>query len=227
LKESPSSVREMLEAPLCLGQAKLLCDDLRKLLVYEKYVPRSVMIDYLRTAIGFHLGLYLLRIFRQLTGWVQEKNTHPDCRNCPVTPSDPKPFARCPYAFQNPTADKQVSVDEIIVDMGDDHTSHMAQISMDNCASIYDSMNDYTRSVFLVNQLFQYTKSVSYQKRFPSAQPHTVMDVLHLLENPPEGMSEYFDNRIDAILPDGVEEERPEVRSIYEMKDLPLWYNEL
>jgi hypothetical protein len=223
LKESPSSVREMLEAPLCLGQAKLLCDDLRKLLVYEKYVPRSVMIDYLRTAIGFHLGLYLLRIFRQLTGWVQEKNTHPDCRNCPVTPSDPKPFARCPYAFQNPTADKQVSVDEIIVDMGDDHTSHMAQISMDNCASIYDSMNDYTRSVFLVNQLFQYTKSVSYQKRFPSAQPHTVMDVLHLLENPPEGMSEYFDNRIDAILPDGVEEERPEVRSIYEMKDLPLW----
>ena len=103
LKESPSSVRDLLEPPLCLGQARLMCDDLRRLLVYEKHVPRSVMIGYLRTAIGFHLGLYLLRLFRQLTGWVQDKGAHPDCRNCPVTPSHPQPFACCPYAFQNPS----------------------------------------------------------------------------------------------------------------------------
>jgi len=223
LKESPSSAREMLEAPLCLGQARLMCDDLRRLLVYDKFVPRSVMIGYLRTAIGFHLGLYLLRLFRQLTGWVQDKGAHTDCRNCPVTPSQPQSFAGCPYAFQNPSAVKHICVSEIVVDMGDDHTSHMAQIAMDNCASIYDSMNDYTHQVFLVNQLFQYTRSSAYQKRFPTSQPQTVAEVLHLLGNSPAGMSEYFNQRIDAILPDGVEEERPEVRSIYEMKDLPSW----
>lgn len=223
LRESPSSVRETLDAPLCLGQARLLCEDLRRLLVYEKYVPRSVMIGYLRTAVGFHLGLYLLRVFRQLKGWTQDKSKHPDCRNCLVTPSHPQPFANCPYAFQNSTAEKHSSVQEIIVDMGDDHTSHMAQISMDSCATTYDSMNDYIQSVFLVNQLFQYTKSSAYQKRFSGAQPQTVTEILHLLENPPEGMAEYFGQRIDAILPEGVEEERPEVRSIYEMKDLPLW----
>ena len=223
LKENPSSVRDNLEPPLCLGQARLLCDDLRRLLVYEKYVPRSVMIGYLRTAIGFHLGLYLQRLFHQLTGWVNVKDAHPDCRNCPVVPSQAKPFSVCPYAFQNQSAEDRNLVPEIIVDMGDDYTSHMAQIAVDNCATIYDSMNDYIHSVFLVNQLLQYTKSSAYQKRFPNVHPQTVAEVLRLLENPVDGMSEYFGQRIDSILPDGIEEERPEVRSIYEMTDLPLW----
>ena len=222
-RESPSSVRELLEAPLCIGQARLMCDDLRRLLVYEKHVPRSVMIGYIRTAIGFHLGLYLLRLFRQLSGWVQDKSPHPNCRNCPVTPNEPHPFANCPYAFQNQNADKQSFVGEIILDMGDDHTSHMGQIAMDNCAAVYDSMNDYIRAVFMVNQLFQYTKSSTFQRRFPNAQTQTVIDVLRLLENPPDGMAEYFHQRIDAILPDGAAEERPEVRSIFDMKDLPPW----
>lgn len=223
LKESPSSVREMLEAPLCLGQAKLMCDDLRRLLVYEKHVPRSVMIGYLRTAIGFHLGLYLLRLFRQLTGWVQDKSAHPDCRNCPVTPSQLQPFAACPYASQNPAAPDQVSVSEIIVDMGDDHTSHMAQIAMDNCASIYDSMNDYIHAVFMVNQLFQYVdKNISYARKH-SAIPTKVHEILSLLQNPDNDMESYFAQRIKAILPDPIETERAEVRSIYEMNDLPVW----
>ena len=223
LKENPSSVRENLEAPLCQGQARLLCDDLRRLLVYEKHVPRSVMISYLKTAIGLHLGMYLLRLFHQLTGWVKDKNAHPECGNCRVTPNQAKPFLNCPYAFQNPSAEKRVVFPEIIVDMGDDHTSHMAHIAMDNCATIYDSMNDYIHSVFLVNQLLKYTTSIAYQKHSPNHQPQTVVDVLNLLVTPVDGMSEYFSQRIDAILPDGIEDERPEVRSIYEMKDLPLW----
>ncbi len=223
-KESPSSTYEPLEPPLCLGQARLLCDDLQRLLVYEKHVPRSVMIGYLRTAIGFHLGLYLLRLFRQLTGWIQDRSAHPDCRNCPVSPNDPEPLKCCPYAFQNPLSDQQRSSLEIIVDMGEEHATHMGQISMDNCATAYDSMNDYIHAVFLVNQLFQYSKGSSYQKHFPASQPQTVAEVLKLLENPPEGMTDYFSNsRIDSILPDGVQDERLEVRSIYEMKDLPPW----
>ena len=181
------------------------------------------MIGYLRTAIGFHLGLYLLRLFQQGTGWVEDKGAHSDCLNCPVTPNQPKPFEKCPYAFQNSNAEKHRSVQEIIVDMGDDHTSRMAQIAMDSCAATYDLMNDYIHSVFLINQLFQYTKSSAYQKRYYASQPQTVVEVLSLLENPPEGMASYFEARIDSLLPEGLAEERPEVRSIYEMKDLPQW----
>jgi len=223
LKESPSSVHEMLEPPLCLGQARLMCDDLRRLLVYEKYVPRSVMIGYLRTAIGFHLGLYLLRLFRQLTGWVQDKSAHPDCRNCPVTPSQPKPFACCPYAFQNPGSTMYGKAPEMIVDMGEEHTSRMAQIAMDNCESIYDSMNDFIHAVFMVNQLFQYVdKNINFARKHRSI-PTKVYEILELLQNPENDMDTYFAQRIKSILPDPLETERPEVRSIYEMDELPVW----
>ena len=223
LKESPSGDRVMLEAPLCLGQARLMCDDLRRLLVYEKYIPRSVMIGYLHTAIGLHLGLYLLRLFRQLRGWVRDKSAQPDCRNCPVIPNHPQPFADCPYAFQNTSAERQMSVSEIIVDMGEKHTSHMAQIAMENCESHYDSMNDYIRAVFMVNQLFQYVdKNITYTRKHSST-PTKVYEILGLLQNPDGDMESYFAQRIKTILPDPMETERAEVRSIYEMNDLPVW----
>jgi hypothetical protein len=222
-RESPSSTPVHLDPPLCLGQARLMCEDLRRLLAYEKYVPRSTMIGYLRTAIGFHLGLYLLRLFRQLTGWVQDKSAHPDCRNCQVMPNQARPFVCCPYAFQNPAVPSHVGVSELIVDMGDDHTSHMAQIAMDNCASVYDSMNEYIHAVFMVNQLFQYVdKNITYARKH-STIPTKVHEILSLLQKPDIDMESYFAQRIKAIMPDPIETERAEVRSIYEMKDLPVW----
>ncbi|MBE2240121.1 MAG: hypothetical protein IAE81_20195, partial [Caldilineaceae bacterium] len=61
LKERPAGEAGRLAAPLCEGQARLLCNDLRRLLVYEDRVPRPVLIEYLRMTLGLHLGLYLLR----------------------------------------------------------------------------------------------------------------------------------------------------------------------
>lgn len=56
LQEKRSSEGNLPEAPLCYGQARLLCSDVRRLLAYEYVVPRPVLIDYLRTAFGLHLG---------------------------------------------------------------------------------------------------------------------------------------------------------------------------
>ncbi len=53
--------------PLCRGQSRVLCDDIERILSY-KDVPRPVMIDYLRTILGLHLGIYTLRLGRQLSG---------------------------------------------------------------------------------------------------------------------------------------------------------------
>ena len=82
---------------------RLSCNDLRRLLAYEKLIPRPVLIEYLRSALGLHLGLYLLRLFNQLSGWVADRAAHPICLNCPVKPEESDdPFRLCPYAFQNP-----------------------------------------------------------------------------------------------------------------------------
>lgn len=48
--------------PFLEKQADLFCDDIRRLLVYQDKLPRSVFIEYLRILCGFHLGLYSMKL---------------------------------------------------------------------------------------------------------------------------------------------------------------------
>ena len=221
LQENPSSVGSKPEPPLCLGQARLLCSDLRRLLAYENVIPRLVLIDYLRTTFGLHLGLYLLRLFNQLSGWVADRAAHPACLNCPVEPDQAShPFSVCPFAFQNQENTGIYRQSELVVDMGEDYTSHMAVLSRSNCARHYGHINDYIQSVFTVNQLFQFAESYVGQRHL-RRHPETVADVLEILASPPEGMEYYFGERIDNILPPGdIEDERDEVLAIRNMRSL-------
>lgn len=219
LQERRSSEGGQPEPPLCYGQARLLCSDLRRLLAYEGVVPRPVLIEYLRTALGLHLGLYLLRLFNQLAGWVADKAAHPACLNCPVEPDQSSdPFATCPYAFQNHEAARAQI--ELLVDMGEDYTSHMAQLSRGNCARHYSRINDYIHAVFTVNQLFQFAESFAGQRHL-SSRPEIVAQVLQILARPPQGTEYYFAERIDNILPASeLEDEKEEVKAIRNMDDL-------
>lgn len=220
LKESSSSRGGALEDPLCKGHARLLCDDLHRLLVYEKHVPRPVLIGYIRTIMGMHLGLYLLRLFHQLTGWMQEKAAHTSCLNCPVHPKqEGQQFHKCPYATQNPSSEP-TALPEILIDMGDDYTTHMAELSRDNCARHYVSMNEYIRTVLAVNQVSQFAESHLGKSKL-SKQPESVADLLDILNDPPGGFGTYFDLKIDGLFAgENFEEERQEVKATYEMDSL-------
>lgn len=221
LQERPSGDGTRPEPPLCLGQAHLLASDLRRLLAYEKMIPRPVLIDYLRSAFGLHLGLYLLRLFHQLTGWVADHEAHPTCLNCPVKPDQSRdPFAACPYAFQNREAATPDCQSELLVDMGEDYASTMARLSRGNCAHHYNHINGYIQAVFTVNQLFQYAGSHSGRRNLQSL-PETVPDVLRILAHPPLGLDGYFEQRIDNILPASDPQEEPAgVLAIRDMEGL-------
>ena len=54
--------------------------------------------------------------------------------------------------------------DEILVDMGEDHITHMAALSCENCAGHYGRVNDYIQAVLTVNQLFQFAESRTGQR---------------------------------------------------------------
>lgn len=221
LDEKPSGEGGRPEPPMCYGQARLLCSDLRRLLAYEKLIPRPVLIEYLRTALGLHLGLYLLRLFNQLSGWVADRAAHPVCLSCPVKPEESDdPFRLCPYAFQNLESTGLYREDEILVDMGEDHTTHMASLSRANCSRHYSRISDYIHAVFTVNQLFQFAESRTGQ-RILRIRADSVPDVLDILARSPEKLADYFDGRIDDILPpDKAVEEREEVRAIRDMEGL-------
>jgi hypothetical protein len=221
LQESPSSRSTPPENPLCIGQARLLCSDLRRLLVYKDVVPRSVLISYLRTACGLHLGLYLIRLFHQLSGWVHDSEAHTSCLDCPVHPDHHEsPFCECPYAFQNTQNSQHAAVPELLIDMGEDYTSHMAHLSRENCTRHYARMHDYIQSVFTVNQLKRFAESDRGRRHF-SQPPEAVADLIALMQQFPDDLQDYFSDRLDDILPqEELSEERTDVQAVYDMREL-------
>ncbi len=172
----PSDDKVTQHPPTCIGQSRVLCDDIQRLLAYRNEVPRPVMIDYLKTILGLHLGLYTLRVARQLPGWIAAKQAHPACRTCPVYGDAESPFAECPYNVS------------LTVDMGDDFRSRMAQLAKESAAAEYERLFDLVRAIFAMNQLLRYAK----EERLP-ADP---AEVPGILGSPPE----MFDSDFKAVL---------------------------
>lgn len=175
--------------PVCRGQARILCDDVQRLLAYKDEVPRPVMIDYLKTVMGLHLALYVLRLRRQLNGWIEDKNVASACLACPVhgQPSEGQqrahaPFKDCPYHFT------------LTVDMGSDFKSRMAQLAQESAATEYGHLADFVRGVFTINQLLRYAREEK-QLQIPD-QP---TDVIQLLSNPPEEFEADFRARLKDL----------------------------
>ena len=48
-----------------------MADDILRLLAYELYIPRSVLVDYLKTLMAFHLALYHLKLLQTLPKLVE------------------------------------------------------------------------------------------------------------------------------------------------------------
>ena len=172
----PSDEKVTPYAPTCMGQARVLCDDVQRILAYREEVPRPVMIEYLKTILGLHLGQYTLRLARQLPGWIANKGAHSVCRSCPVYGNTDSPFAECPYTVT------------LTVDMGDDYRSRMAQLAQQSAAGEFERLVNLVRAIFAMNQLLRYARDEHL-----SDNP---MDVPGILGNPPD----VFESDFKAIL---------------------------
>jgi len=72
-------------APLCLGSCDVLAEDVRRLLAYQRVIPRSVLVEYLKTLFAFHLALYHLRLAKLLPALVAANGESAGCQasTCP------------------------------------------------------------------------------------------------------------------------------------------------
>jgi hypothetical protein len=172
----PSDEKVTPHAPTCIGQARVLCDDVQRILAYRDEVPRPVMIEHLKTILGLHLGQYTLRLARQLPGWIAAKQAHPTCRSCPVYGNTPSPFSECPYTVS------------LTVDMGDDYRSRMAQLAQQSAAAEAGRLLDLVRAIFAMNQLLRYAR----EERLKD----DPMEVPGILGAPPE----MFESDFKAVL---------------------------
>ncbi|MBI5068729.1 MAG: hypothetical protein HZB56_10855 [Deltaproteobacteria bacterium] len=132
--------------PVCIGQSRVLCDDVQRLLAYADVVPRPVMIEYLKALFGLHLGLFTLRVARQLPSWIREGAPSPECVDCPVSGGAETPFSGCPHVVR------------FTVDMGGDWRSRMARMAQADAVREFGRTAELVRAIFTVNQLLRYAR---------------------------------------------------------------------
>lgn len=201
--------------PLCVGQADLLADDTLRLLAYEDYIPRSVLVEYLKTLLAFHLGLYHLRIIKLLPALARRKSADPMCErgNCPVVPTQAETHGECPYRIY------------LLVDLGNELDSHMVGLARHSADVHYRRIPTYVQAHYLVRKLDEFSEYLSRKVGKLAVPAHGyfgVGDLLRLLEPPLAGEREsYFKMRLAGLLEDTSghtrEEVDPEVQRVTEM----------
>lgn len=83
---------------LCIGAADLLAEDIQRLIFYGPLIPRSVMVDYIKILLAFHLALFYLRLFKLLPALVRRQGGDPVCEACPMRPGEFfDPQGGCPH----------------------------------------------------------------------------------------------------------------------------------
>ncbi len=193
--------------PLCLGQGRLLADDLRRLLAYEDIVPRHVLAGYVRTIIGLHLALYMLRLFRLVPARVDRARLRQLQPGCPVDEGETPEVTACPYH------------DEIILDLTDDPTSPSAALARASAATHLARITPYVRAVILLNRVKDFATVQAASGRRPPAR--TVDDLLAIITAPPADMDGFFRARIADVLSDDPTGEEPIVKAILQLGELP------
>jgi len=189
--------------PTCVGQTRILCDDVQRLLAYRDRVPRPVMIEYLKTVFGLHVATYTLRLSRQLSGWISDKQAHDTCRECPVQGDHNIPFEKCPYQLS------------FTVDMSGDYRSRMAQLAQESLASTYGRLVELTKSLFTMNQLLRYSR----EERHLGVE-ESPWEVLSLLRNQPADFQADFRARLKQIRSENEandEELPPEIAAVFDL----------
>ncbi|MBC9795415.1 methylation-associated defense system protein MAD7 [Sinomicrobium weinanense] len=117
--ESNSTLNQI--HPILQKQAELFCDDVRRLLVYKRLIPRNVLIDYLKTIISFHLSLYIQKLVHFLPKMVESGNI------------------------------EIIDDWNIVLDATDNYASKVSRLAAADAESLTNKIYDYVKSTFQVN----------------------------------------------------------------------------
>lgn len=177
-------------SPLCIGQADLLANDVLRLLTYENYIPRSVLVDYLKILLSFHLALYHLRLMKLLPALVQRQGSDPVCAKCPMAPREIYPHGDCPHRIG------------LVVDMGDPSNTQMAELALKSADNHYRRIPTYIQMHFITKKLDEMAINLAKRgKLAPAGDYFSVGEVLQLLQPAYQQEREnFFDARLSQLI---------------------------
>ena len=197
--------------PLCIGQADIMADDILRLLAYEPFIPRSVMVDYLKTLMAFHLALYHIKLLQMLPRLVKQRsgNDHCTAKECPINPRLDNALEGCPYRIA------------LVVDMGDVNNPHMAELARKSTDRLYRQIPVFVQANFVVKKLdemAEYLSKKTGKLATPGSGLFNVSDLVSLLK--PEHDAErqaYFRFRLASLIEESTSENKevdPEIRDV-------------
>jgi hypothetical protein len=202
-------------APLCVGAADLLAEDIQRLLFYQRFIPRSVMVEYLKVLIAFHLGLYHLRLLKLLPALVRKKGADPTCASgaCPMNPKSPdNPFGDCPYRVG------------LLVDVAGQPGTPMASLAERSADTHYRRIPPFLRAYFATKKLDEFATDLVRRGKLPKppSGEFSVGEVLQLLDAPLKAEREkFFGQRVSSLVEEtsGAKDAEldPEVKAVTEM----------
>lgn len=180
--------------PLCIGQADIMADDILRLLAYEPYIPRSVLVDYLKTLMAFHLALYHLKLLHMVPNLVKQCSGNELCtgKECPVNAGIDNALEGCPYRVS------------LVVDMGDINNPHMAELARKSTDRFYRQIPAFVQANFVVKKLdemAEYLSKKTGKLATPGSGVFGVSDLVSLLK--PEHDAErqaYFKFRLASLI---------------------------
>jgi hypothetical protein len=199
--------------PLCVGAADLLAEDVLRLLFYQRFMPRSVMVDYLKVLFGFHLALYHLRLIKLLPALVKRRSADPTCAvlRCPMDPrSATTPHGDCPYRVG------------LFLDVANRPGTSPARLAERSADTWYRRIPGFVKAYFTVKKLDEFASALARQGKLTRpSDGFAVADVLPLLEGMHKSEREpYFQARLANVLEDSgghTEDLAPEIAQILEM----------
>lgn len=200
--------------PLCIGQADIMADDILRLLAYEPYIPRSVLVDYLKTLMAFHLALYHLKLLQILPRLVKQRSGNDLCtaKECPINPGLDNAQEGCPYRLA------------LVVDMGDVNNPHMTELARKSADRHYRQISAFVQANFIVKKLDEMAEYLSKKMGkldTPVGGVFTVSDLVSLLKSEHDTERQnYFKFRLVNLIEgsaSGNEEVGPEIRKVVDM----------
>ncbi|MDY0040005.1 MAG: hypothetical protein RBS57_06800 [Desulforhabdus sp.] len=201
-------------SPMCIGQADILADDILRILAYEPYIPRSVLVDYIKTLMAFHLSIYQLKLLNILPKVVKQQSGNPLCTTgeCPVKTDQTKALEGCPYKIS------------MLVGMGDANNPHMADMARKSADRFYRQIPAFVQANYTVKKLdemAEYLSKKTGKLTAPAGGSFSVGDLVELLGPKYSTDREaYFKFRLASLIEEsssGSDDVDPEVRDVTAM----------
>lgn len=200
--------------PMCIGQADILADDILRILAYEPYIPRSVLVDYIKTLMAFHLSIYHLKLLNVLPKLVKQKTGGALCSvgECPVITDKTEALEGCPFTIS------------LLVDMVDPNNPHMGEMAHKSADRFYRQIPAFVQANYTVKKLDEmadYLSKKTGKLSIPDNGHFGVGELVELLGSEYAADREaYFKFRLASLVEEssnGSDDVDPEIRDVIAM----------